>query len=291
MDAHHEAEAAAPQQEQHEEQQEEKHEEDRAGAGKSTAARLMDEIDELEKEELRLEERLLVRGESGRAALLRVAVLGVLACVGACVWAWFAPQELGVAMRLLPLCVVLVAMSLCWSLVSCCCDMRGLRDERRLAKTYSRARDTVRVLRDEVDYDRTLQLLSRMDKPTAERLKQQHQQQQMQQRRRVPQAAQQQQQQQMQHRRTVSSILAQQQQQGLQVLVNGQEVTLKLLLCARCHYNNGYVPQQEWDTIRFRCRACGALNAHASQQHAQQAQPPPVVAAAAATTTTNQHKE
>lgn len=204
----------------------------------SAASKLMDDIDALEAEELRLEERLLARRGGRTAALARVGAVGAAACVCAAAWAWWAADSVGAAARLVPLGAAAAAGALGWALVSCCCDVRCGRDERRLAGVYRDARDKARLLRDEVDYDRTLQLLSRMDRPTP--------------RKPAPvsrvsppgagagagaEAV------------VCASAGAVTGETGRCVVVNGHEVVLKRLVCARCHYNNGYLPEQDWNTI------------------------------------------
>lgn len=212
----------------------------------STASKLMDDIDALEAEELRLEERLLARRGGRAAALVRLGVLCAAACACAAVWAWCAADRgVGAAARLVPLGVAAAAGVLGWALVSCCCDLRCVRDERRLAGVYSAARDKARLLRDEVDYDRTLQLLTRMDKPTprrpgpASRLAASHG---------GAGAA------------GAAAALSASAPAGAGadggaggagrcVRVNGHDVVLRRLVCARCRYNNGYLPLQDWNTV------------------------------------------
>lgn len=282
----------------------------------SAASKLMDAIDALEAEELRLEERLLARRGGRATALVRVGVLCAAACVCAGVWAWCARGSgVGAAARLVPLGVAAAAGALGWALVSCCCDLRCVRDERRLAGVYSDARDKARLLRDEVDYDRTLQLLARMDRPTP----------------RKPGAAPR-----LAAVREGAALCASAPAGGVahedgaarSAAVNGHEVVLRRLVCARCHYNNGYLPLPDWNTVRllhththtrqmsqcphmhaihwefffcvcprlgtcthtgFRCRACGSLNARAPRSAPQPPGTPETTEeATAATTTTTQ---
>ena len=192
----------------------------------SAASKLMDDIDALEAEELRLEERLLARRGGSAEADDEDGV-------AAAAWAWWAADSVGAAARLVPLGAAAAAGALGWALVSCCCDVRCGRDERRLAGVYRDARDKARLLRDEVDYDRTLQLLSRMDRPTPRKPAPVS--------RVSPPTG---------TEAVVSAVpSAATGETGRCVVVNGHEVLLKRLVCARCHYNNGYLPEQDWNTI------------------------------------------